>query len=330
MSPVILRGIPVFLALCGTVLCGCHRREKYHTLTGATWNTTYTIKYQGPETLEDSVVGIFRGIEMSLSPFNENSIISRVNRGEDVAIDNRVKRVFEISVRVNQLSGGAFDPTVSPLINLWGFGYDGNETREPSNEEIDSALVSVGIALCHLDGNRLVKKAPGTTFNFSAVTKGYGCDEIGDMFHRNGVENFMIEIGGELVVGGENERGKPWRVMIEAPVEDPDGRRIGMSTVDLTDCGVATSGNYRNYHDTSRGRVGHTISSTTGRPVETSTLSVTVVASTCGFADALATAAMAMPAGDALKMLESIDGVEAQIITKEGVEHTSGFNQMMN
>lgn len=313
-----MRLMPVAL-IPALMLGGCGRGERYHTLSGATWNTTYTIKYEGAECLGDSVPKVLRAVELSLSPFNANSRISKINRNESIETDSLIERIMAISREVYARSGGAFDPTVSPLINLWGFGYEGNDSRVPSDSAISAALGAVGFGECFTQGGAIVKKSPATTFNFSAVTKGYGCDLIGEMFRRNGVTNYMVEIGGELALSGVNDRGKPWRVMIEAPVEDSEGGRFGMSTVELTDCGVATSGNYRNYHDTSCGRVGHTISPVTGRPVATATQSATVVAPSCAMADALATASMVMPAEDAISMLGTMEGVGALIVTEDSV-----------
>lgn len=174
----------------------------------------------------------------------------------------------------------------------------------------------------------MIKKTPATTFNFSAVTKGYCCDEIARMFKRNGVDDYMVEIGGDLALGGVNNRHVPWRVMVDAPVDSVAGYKR-LLTIQLTDCGIATSGNYRNFHDTSAGRVGHTISPVTGRPVFTGMLSATVVAQNCSMADALATACMAMPVDSAMAMIESLPGVESLIVISVGdsmvVNATSGF-----
>ena len=278
------------------------------------WNTTYTIKYRGDASLADSVQVIMKQVEMSLSPFNEESVISLVNRNESMAVDENIRRVFSLSREVNAISGKAFDPTLSPLINLWGFGYTGHESQEPCDSLIASTLAVVGIDSCRIEDGVMYKKAPETTFNFSAVTKGYGCDEIARMLKRNGVVDYMIEIGGEIALGGLNDRGRLWRIMIDAPVDTIAGHE-GLMTVELSDCGVATSGNYRNFRDTKSGRVGHTISSVTGRPVATSTLSATVIAPDCATADALATACMAMPADSALTMINRLPDVKALLVT---------------
>lgn len=299
----------------------CGRRQ-WHTAQGAVWNTTYSITYLAGRDLSDSVQAVFRQVEISLSPFNPASRISLINRGESMQTDTLIDRVFDLSQRVCSLSRGRFDPTVSPLVNLWGFGYTprpgGDSAAEPAQASIDSALTLVGIGACRIDDGVMVKKSPGTTFNFSAVTKGYGCDLVAAMLRRNGCEDYMVEIGGEMALGGHNPRGTEWQVQIDAPVEG-DGVHEAMRVVPLTDCGVATSGNYRNYRVDSLGRhLGHTISPVDGRPYVTGTLSVTVVAPTCAEADALATACMASPAADAVAMLGGIDGVRALMVVADG------------
>lgn len=296
-------------------LSSCSPDTSFVYLDGAVWNTTYSIKYRGSQNLADSVQIIMKDVELSLSPFNSESTISHINNNESMAVDSNIKHVFTLSKQINSISRGAFDPTLSPLINLWGFGYTGNEPTEPSDSMIAATLASVGIDSCEIIGDIMTKKSPDTTFNFSAITKGYGCDAIAAMLQRNGVNDYLIEIGGEIALSGHNDRGKLWRVMIDAPVEAIAGH-TGMTTVELSDCCIATSGNYRNYRDTTTGRIGHTISATTGRPVVTSTLSVTVIAPDCATADALATACMAMPADSAIAMIDRLLDTKVILVTR--------------
>lgn len=309
----------LMLALTALVVTGaCDRPAVYREVNGGIWNTVYHIVYRSQHQLDDSIIAVMKQVEMSLSPFREASLISRVNRGEAVVADSLLRRVFDASVEVNRLSGGAFDPTVGPLTNLWGFGYK-NLGREPSQAEIDSVLQSVGIADCKImDDGTVSRKTPATQFNFSAITKGMGCDLVGEMLRRNGVTDYMVEIGGEIAMSGVNSRGEPWHIQIDAPVEgDSTVVHSRMLVIAPGDGGVATSGNYRNYRDTSRGRVGHTLSPVTGYPVTGTALSVTVIARDCMTADALATACMAMSPDSALAMVNRLDGVEALIVTAD-------------
>lgn len=306
----------ILLSLVVAVACGsCSRGPAYRHCDGAVWSTTYHITYASDVMLDDSILDVMRRVEMSLSPFADSSLVSAINRGDTDQTDALFERIFSTSQMVCRASGGAFDPTVMPLVELWGFGRNRN-VAEPSRSSIDSALVNVGMMKNRISGGRIYKATPATTFDFSSITKGYGCDLVGEMLERNGCTDYMVEIGGEMALKGSNPRGAKWRVMIEAPVDnDSVMSRDRMSVVELSDCGVATSGNYRNYHDFASGRKGHTISPVTGYPVETSTLSATVVAPDAMTADAFATACMTMPEEAALAMIESIPGVEALIVT---------------
>ncbi|MDE7473334.1 MAG: FAD:protein FMN transferase [Muribaculaceae bacterium] len=303
---------PMAVMLSG--LFSCRREPQQVNIDGAVWNTTYSIKYCGDASLVDSIHAVMRDVELSLSPFNPGSVISAVNDNRSMAVDSNIVSVFDIACRVNELSHGAFDPTLSPLINLWGFGYRAGDLSGPDDAMIDSVLTTVGITDCRIVDGVMVKKHPDTTFNFSAVTKGYGCDMIAAMLRRHGVDDYLIEIGGEIALSGLNMRGKPWRVMIDAPVDSVAGHQ-GLMTIEPGEGGVATSGNYRNYRDLPDGhRVGHTISAVTGRPVVTNTLSATVIAPDCATADALATACMAMHPDSAMTMIRALDNTEVILV----------------
>lgn len=317
-------------------LVGCNQQNSIRKASGVTWNTQYHITYLSTENLDDSIQPVLRQVELSLSPFCPNSLISCINNGEDVEVDSMLATVFETSKQVNAWSHGAFDPTVSPLINLWGFGYK-NLGVTPTGAQIDSVLHYVGIDSCYLVANRIKKKHLYTSFNFSAITKGYGCDMIAEMMHRNGCDDFMIEIGGEIVVSGCNPKGEKWLIMIDAPIEnDTPVTHSSAAMIEVSDCGIATSGNYRNYRKNSDGKtIGHTIDPKTGQPVASSTLSATVIAPNAMLADALATACMAMPIDQAVKMIESISSISALIITADSTSHwhiitTSRFPEIIN
>lgn len=323
----------IFAVVASLCACGSGGNDKYITLEGAAWHTSYRIVYQGSGALADSVLAVFPMVENSLSPFIESSVISRINDNRDSVADALVMKILTESQRICRISGGAFDPTVSPLVDLWGFGTDGVPVRPPSAEAIDSVLHFVGICGVEIDTAGIVRKPDSRMqFNFSAITKGYGCDLVAEVLRRNGVENFMIEIGGEVVASGVNRRGDTWRIQIDAPDDSDPGGHNRMKVIPLHNRAVATSGNYRNYHDIAgAGRVGHTISPGTGRPVATATLSASVVAPHAFMADALATAAMVMSADSALHMLEKLDEVEGMLIVADTVSDrwqvmsTAGF-----
>lgn len=318
-----MKRLPLIIAFIAALLASCSRAPVYQQLDGSTWNTLYHIVYKSPVNLDDSIRLVMKQVELSLSPFIDSSLISRVNRGEPVAVDSMIAEVFTTSVAVNRHSGGMFDPTVAPLVNLWGFGYRDNDGVTPTDAMIDSVLLSVGIAGCTLDTvtGIIHKKSPATEFNFSAITKGFGCDMIASMFRRNGVTDYMIEIGGEIAMSGVNDRGKPWRIQIDSPImNDTAIVHERLAVIAPGDCGIATSGNYRNFRRDENGNpsFGHTISPVTGRPVSSMVASATVIAPGCMLADALATACMAMNPDSALAMIERIDGASVLLIKPDG------------
>lgn len=329
--------LPVaFVLFCAIASCR-PSDNSYQKISGGVWNTTYNIIYNSPADLRDSITTVLKQVEMSLSPFNDSSLISRINRGEDCPTDTLLRRIFLASQEVCRASGGRFDPTVAPLVNLWGFGYR-NTGIEPTQEMIDSVLSTIGITDCAIDSAGVIlRHTPGTEFNFSAITKGYGCDLVGEMLRRNGCNDFMVEIGGEIALSGKNPRGEDWHIMIDAPIDnDTAVVHSRMALIERGSGGIATSGNYRNFKQTSSGRVWHTISTLDGRPAHTDLLSATVIAPSAMLADAYATACMAMEADSARAMLSRVDGVEALFVTLNPVDSSfvistsSGFPEIKN
>lgn len=271
----------------------------------------------------DGIMATLRDVGHAVSPFDSTSTISAVNRGERVVAGEHLTALLRGSQRVCALSGGAFDPTLAPLINLWGFGYADADPDAVTDRQITEALNHVGIMECRIDDNGcIVKKSPQTEFNFSAIAKGYGCDCVGRMLEAHGINDYMVEIGGEIAVAGMNPAGQPWNIQIDAPEIDNLDNHASLTVISVTDCGIATSGNYRNYHERADGsRYGHTISAVTGRPVVTSTLSATVIAPTAMDADALATACMAMDADKAIAMIDAIDDTACLLVTDDNGEY---------
>lgn len=320
--------IVTIASLC-LLLSGCNDKS-YKKCEGAIWATTYHITYLSNHVLDDSILTVLRDVEMSLSPFIENSVVSRINRNETSETDSLFRNVFRNSQMICSQSKGSFDPTVAPLVNLWGFGYR-NTGIEPDGKDIDSALNLVGILNCNLDNsNKIIKRHPQTEFNFSAITKGYACDLVGEMLRRNGCHDYMVEIGGEVSASGSNPHGGNWRIMIDAPIEnDTTIVHKRMTIIEISDCGVATSGNYRNFRTTAKGKAWHTINPSTGRPAETATLSVTIIAPNAMLADAYATACMAMPTEEAFQFISETPNVEALLVTTDSngyvMKPTAGF-----
>ena len=297
------------LVFAATAMMTCGQgkpaEEEYRKVEGMVWSTTYHITYRGPESLADSVLAEFDKVGRAVNVFDENSLVSQVNRQDSTPVNSDFIRVYVMSRKVNKLSDGAFDPTLEPLIRAWGFGQGHKATADTLR--IDSLLEAVGIEKTYLTHDALVKKDSRIRFNFSAIAKGYGCDRVAEMFRRNGVKDFLVEIGGEIMAGGKSPSGGKWRVSIDKPVL---GAAANMeeseAIVEFTDRGLATSGNYRNYHKENGKIFGHTISAKTGRPVQTDVLSASVVAATAMEADALATAFMAMGSEDSKRLNEQL------------------------
>lgn len=329
MRTLSLNSIILFFSFClflfGQSSC---RKEGYQKNEGVIWNTLYHITYESDKDLSDSIINVLNGVSKSLSVFEEGSLVNRVNKTDSIEIDELFAKVYNKSVEINRLSGGMFDPTVSPLVTAWGFGPGHSISADTAR--IDSLLVFVGINKTRLKENIFIKDDPRIEFNFSAIAKGLGCDEVGRMFRRNGVTNYMVEIGGELAISGKSPSGKDWLISIDAPTdENSENNHDSYLVIAVTDCGIATSGNYRNFHETDQGRISHTISPLTGHPEQSDVLSATIVASSCMEADGIATACMAMGSEGARKLLTE-NNIEGMLILSEGVWQTPGFEKLVS
>ncbi len=323
--------VSFFCLIVLLIVFGCNRSDKqWHTESGGVWNTLYNVAYLGSENLADSIMEVFNKVGLSLSAFDSKSMLSRINAGEDIVVDSAFKKVYLASLMVNEKSGGMFDPTVAPLIRAWGFGKGHAVTADTSALAVDSILQFVGIKKTRLmPDDHLKKDDPRITFNFSAIAKGYGVDAIAEMLERNGVENYLVEVGGEIRTKGKSRRGDSWIVGVDSPEEgNIPGQQLS-ATVILENMAMATSGNYRNFHQSGNNKFGHTINPLTGRPQTTKIVSATVVAKECMMADAYATAIMAMTPEEAQKMINE-EKLCAMIILADGsVTSTDSFKKII-
>jgi len=290
---------------------------QYQEDRGNIFNTYYQIKYESSVLLTEKIEAELQALNLSLNPFNPNSIISKVNRNEDVEVDNWFSIVFHKAMEVSEKSDGAFDATVSPLVNLWGFGYEREDNL--SQQTIDSIKAFVGYQKIRLENKRVIKDDPRITLNFSAIAKGYACDVIGALLEREGVKNYMVCIGGDIASKGKNHRGVCWQIGINEPEDDTTGmiNEVGDAVVLCGKKGLATSGNYRNFRIIDGKKYGHTIDPRTGYPTEQSILSATIVASDGMTADAYATAFMVMGVEAACKMAESLPEIEYYLLCSD-------------
>ena len=317
--------LSIGLLLFSTGFLTSCQNEAYQSCEGGVWNTLYHITYKGPKELADSVTKELETIGKSLNVFDTTSLVAKLNRQQGILADEHLYAVYEGSRKINKISRGRFDPTLSPLITAWGFGIGHAATADTTAN--DSILHFVGIDKTHLEGNEIVKEDIRTQFNFSAIAKGYGCDAIGRMFRRNGVEDYLVEIGGEISLSGVSPQGGLWKISIDAPTEDENPEHASAIVIALTDKGIATSGNYRNYRIENGAKLAHTISAVTGRPYISEILSATVIAGNCMEADALATACMASLPDEALLMLEEY-GADGMLILPDTLLMTPGFRSL--
>lgn len=278
--------------------------HQYITKVGMVWNTTYHISYKGPEELGDSITAVLNDVGHSLNVFDSTSLVSHINSNTADTADVHLSSVITMAKTIHKQSDGAFDPTLSPAINAWGFGKNSNAT--PDTAHLDSIMEFVGLNKITLDNGRIRKTDPRVQMNLSAIAKGYGCDCVAAMFRRNGITDYMVEIGGEITVGGCSPRGDKWAIAVDKPIFTDSVIHSSLATITFTDAGLATSGNYRNYHEENGIRFGHTLDAHTGRPARTDVLSVTIIAPTSMEADAYATAAMAMGSVKAKAMIDSL------------------------
>lgn len=316
--------IPLIIAV-SMLIAGC--KNDYHKLEGMVWNTTFHVTYDGDKDLTDSIYTVLEEVSQSLNVFDENSLISRANNSDSIRIDNDFSTVHAMSVRINEESDGAFDPTLGPLIDAWGFGRGHTATSDTLC--LDSLLEMTGIKKTSIRNSTLYKENPAIRFNFSAIAKGYGCDRIGEMLSRNGCESYLVEIGGEIRCSGESPSNDKWKVSIDKPILTDSVLHDSQCIIAVHDAGIATSGNYRNFHGSGNTVYGHTISTVTGRPIQTDVLSATVVAKTSMEADGLATAMMAL-GSEKSKSLADKTGVGVLLVLSNGdVWHNKAFNDLI-
>lgn len=308
-------GFAVIAAILLLLLPNTPRKQYYHH-QGNIFGTYYNIRYEGTEDMHEAIKQRLQEFDNSLSMFNKNSVISQINRNEAVQTDSLFEHMFYEAQAISQLSNGAFDITVAPLVNAWGFGTSQVKgERLEVRGKIDSLKAFVGYRNIQLEGHTLLKKDERIVLDASAIAKGYACDVIAQLLRQHGVENLLVDIGGEVVVKGHNDKGNAWRVGITRPTIDATGAEKELQEVIAsTDLCMATSGNYRQYYYQDGQRRSHTIDPRSGFPVEHSLLSATVVASSCMRADALATACMVLGAEQAMQMIEQTADASCYLI----------------
>ena len=237
-----------FLILATIWILARHNQQaNYYNIKGLVFGTVYNITYQYDSDLKPEIEAELKRFDFSLSPFNDSSVISRVNRNEELVTDSFFQKCFNRSMEISRETKGAFDITIAPLANAWGFGF--KKGAFPDSLMIDSLLQITDYEKVKLENGRVIKQDPRIMLSCSAVAKGYSVDVIAQLLDRKGIKNYMVDIGGEVVVKGVNPKNNLWRIGINKPIDDSLSVRQDLQTVlDLTDLGMATSGNYRNFY----------------------------------------------------------------------------------
>jgi thiamine biosynthesis lipoprotein len=309
----------IFLTIASTIICSCNLNNRpgyYITLTGPTEGTSYHITYQSNDSInyQSEIDTLLRQFDLSLSTYEPASIISRINRDEpDVLLSDYFIRCFNASKEVFIASDGAFDITVAPVVNAWGFGF--TEKADPDSMMIDSLLQYVGMDHIRIENDRIVKDFPGIMLDVNAIAQGYAADVVSEYFESKLISNYLVEIGGEVRAKGKNAHGNYWRVGIDKPIDGVQLPGLQMeAVVSLKNRSLATSGNYRRYYIRDGVKYSHTIDPSTGFPVQHNLLSATVVADECMIADGFATAFMVMGVDKSKSILKDREDLEAYLI----------------
>ena len=277
----------------------CHQKKNNELedfentkLLGAVFGTSYSIIYDSKVNYKKQIDSLFKEFNNSLSTYQNNSLISKINKNEDSIVDHYFIRVFNASLKINKATKGAFDPTIGIVVNAWDFGPE-SRIEDLNSLKIDSLMQYVGLHKINLV-DKIISKPKGTFLDFNAIAKGYGVDVIAEFLEAEQINNYLVEIGGEIRVKGKNiEKNAPWKVGIEEP--HFDGSKSVLKAITLIDKAMATSGTYRKFKIDNQGnRYSHIIDTKTGYPSKTNLLSITVLADDCMTADAYATAFKAM------------------------------------
>lgn len=302
-------------------LTGCEQAPAQVHLTGSTMGTYYSVKYiaegdlPNQTAVQSEIDARLELVNDQMSTYRKDSELSRFNQLTDsrpFTVSKDTAKVVKEAIRLNQLSGGALDVTVGPLVNLWGFGPEGRPDRVPTDAQIAERRALTGIEFLAVDGNNLIKTNPGLYVDLSSIAKGFGVDVVAEYLASLGIDNYLVEIGGELQLKGVNGEGHPWRIAIEKPSNE---QQTVQEIIAPGDMAIATSGDYRNYFEENGGRYSHTIDPTTAKPINHRLVSVTVLDKSCMTADGLSTAFMVMGPDKALTLANQ-ENIPAFFIVK--------------
>jgi FAD:protein FMN transferase len=312
-----MKNFIAFFLLSATLFAGCNRQQspKKFSIAGEAQGTYYAISYYDAQerNLQPKVDSLLKAFDLSVSLWVDQSVLSKVNRGDsNVILDDIFIYNFILSKEISALSDGYFDFTIGPLAQAWGFHR--KNRSELSEKQVDSLKNLVNYKKVKIEGGKIIKEDPRMSFDFNAIAQGHSVDLIAQMFDALKIESFIIDIGGEIVARHRKPDGKNWVVAIETPSETKTDERTYEVVLPLENLALATSGSYRKYFEKDGKRFSHAINPKTGYPVDHNLLSVTTLANNAALADALSTAFMVMGLEKSLKLLENIPEVEAYFI----------------
>lgn len=304
----------------------------YFQIQGFALGTSYNMVFEAKDAngMQDEVESLIADFEHSLSVYKSDSIISRVNRNEEVVIDKYFESVFMKAQEIYRKSEGLFDMSAEPLFKAWGFSFA--EKQDMTDARINELMQYIGMNKLSLENGRIVKENPSLQLNANAIAKGYVVDVIADWLSEQGIENYLVEVGGEIRTSGISPRGGGWVIGVDRPSETNlmPGQDVQVM-LELSDKALATSGNYRQFYVKDGQKISHTINPKTGYPVSHTLLSVTVLADDAMSADAYATAFLVAGIDSTLELLDNIDNVEVLFICDEDgeykVHYTAGLDK---
>ena len=280
-----------FLCLAALIASGCSQQPVH--FFGEAQGTYYSIQYydRHGRDLQPQVDSLLHAFDLTASLWVDSSLLRRLNSNTTDSVDALFTALLEHSLTINAYTGGAFDPRIGRIVQAWGFSF--RQQQEPDSAEL-ATMLRAARGSVSIDNGRLIKEDPATELDFNAIAQGYAVDLLAAMLERYGITNYLIDVGGEVIARGGKPDGSPWRVGIERPSADSISAPVVERAVELRDNAIVTSGSYRKYYERDGIRYSHTIDPATGRPVQHSLLSVSVVDSLCWRADAMATAYMVM------------------------------------
>ena len=316
------------------LLASCGNQPQKMVLQGLAQGSYYAITYYDEQerNFQHEIDSIFHAVDMSVNLWVDSSVISKVNRNEEVVLDDIFIDNFNIAQEAAKISDGYFDPTISPIVAAWGFSYKHGDSITP--QLIDSLKQLVDYRKVRIENGKVIKENPYIQLDFNAIAQGYTSDMIASFLESRDVKDFLVDTGGEIMARGGKPNGQPWIVGIEKPADNWDSEQIVQTRIALRDKGLVTSGSTRKYVERNGKRYSHCINPKTGYPVEHQLLSATVLAENSVWADALASICMVMGVEKSMEIINALDGVEAYYIfvnDKNELETyaTEGFKKLL-